>query len=158
MAAKDVLDLTGDGWCLIGESDSVSGGKIRVPTALPVHALQALHENGLVPDPLYRYIFVVSALHRTMSGPANGYLLAFKELHLRYTASETPRCCADRYRFNEDELRWVALREWTFERQFDVQDSMLAAAQVDLLLSGVDTVAGVCLNSQTVISTDNAFR
>ncbi len=52
----------------------------------------------------------------------------------------------------------MALREWTFERQFDVQDSMLAAAQVDLLLSGVDTVAGVCLNSQTVISTDNAFR
>lgn len=93
-----------------------------------------------------------------MSGPAAGYLLAFKELLLWHTASENPRCCADRYRYNEDELRWVALREWKFERQFDIQDSMLAAAQVDLLLSGVDTVAGVRLNGQTVISTDNAFR
>lgn len=62
------------------------------------------------------------------------------------------------YRYNEVELRWVALQEWTFERQINVSEELLAAKQLDLLLSGVDTVADIRLNGEQLLSTDNAFR
>lgn len=61
-------------------------------------------------------------------------------------------------RYNEDELRWAALQIWQFERTFQADDSLLAKGCVDLLLSGVDTVAYIQLNGQHLLSTDNAFR
>ena len=60
--------------------------------------------------------------------------------------------------FNDRELRWVAEEKWTFQRQFDVSDGLLAADCVDLLLSGIDTVADIQLNGVHLLSTANAFR
>lgn len=48
MSPVTVADLTGAGWRLTGERHT------DLPVAVPVHALQALHEADLVPDPLYR--------------------------------------------------------------------------------------------------------
>jgi hypothetical protein len=63
-----------------------------------------------------------------------------------------------RCRYNENELRWAALSTWKFERTVDIEESLLAQSCVDLLLSGVDTVAEIQLNGQHLLSTDNAFR
>ena len=50
MSPITVIDLTGAGWHLTGERHT------DLPVAVPVHALQALHDADLVPDPLYRYV------------------------------------------------------------------------------------------------------
>lgn len=42
------VDLKGDGWLLSGGEHS------NLPVTLPVHALQALQDAQIVPDPLYR--------------------------------------------------------------------------------------------------------
>lgn len=63
-----------------------------------------------------------------------------------------------RRRYNENELRWVALQIWQFEKTFEIDASLLAKQCVDLLLSGIDTVADIQLNGQHLLSTDNAFR
>ena len=61
-------------------------------------------------------------------------------------------------RYNENELRWAALSTWKFDRTFHIKESLLAQSCVDLLLSGIDTVADIRLNGQHLLSTDNAFR
>ena len=61
-------------------------------------------------------------------------------------------------RYNEDDLRWAALQTWTFERTFDIQNSLLEHTCADLLLSGIDTVADIQLNGEHLLSADNAFR
>lgn len=48
MSPVTKIDLTGAGWRLSG------GEHKNLPVAVPVHALQALHDAQLVPDPLYR--------------------------------------------------------------------------------------------------------
>lgn len=54
---------------------------------------------------------------------------------------------------NEYDLRWIAERDWTATRDFDLTDT-----DVDLVLSSVDTVATVAVNGQVVLNCDNAFR
>lgn len=54
---------------------------------------------------------------------------------------------------NEYDLRWIAEREWTATRQF-----ALADLDVDLVLSGVDTIVTVTLNGQEILACENAFR
>lgn len=54
---------------------------------------------------------------------------------------------------NEDGLRWIAGRDWTIRRTF-----VLERADVALLLEGLDCVAEVRVNGQTVLQSANAFR
>ena len=54
---------------------------------------------------------------------------------------------------NEYDLRWIAEREWTATRTFDLTDT-----DVDLVLSMVDTVVTVCVNDIVVLSAQNSFR
>ena len=54
---------------------------------------------------------------------------------------------------NEYALRWIAEREWTVTRQFVLTDT-----DVDLVLSGVDTIVTVTVNGQQVLTCENAFR
>jgi beta-mannosidase len=54
---------------------------------------------------------------------------------------------------NEYDLRWIAEREWAATREFHLTET-----DVDLLLSGVDTVVTVTVNGQPVLSCENAFR
>ena len=54
---------------------------------------------------------------------------------------------------NEYDLRWIAERDWFATRTFTLTDT-----DVDLVLSGVDTIVEVVVNGQTVLQCDNAFR
>jgi len=54
---------------------------------------------------------------------------------------------------NEYDLRWIAERDWTATRTFH-----LTKADVDLVLSGVDTIVEVAVNGQIILLCDNAFR
>ncbi len=54
---------------------------------------------------------------------------------------------------NEYDLRWIAERDWTIKRRF-----VLTKTEVDLLLSGVDTIVDVEINGQHVMRCENAFR
>lgn len=62
------------------------------------------------------------------------------------------------HRYGERELHWVSERAWKFERHFDISDEMLQYTNVDLLLSGLDTIARVSVNGHKVLHADNAFR
>ena len=54
---------------------------------------------------------------------------------------------------NEYDLRWIAERDWTATREFDLTDDA-----VDLVLSEVDTVVTVRVNDTVVLEAENAFR
>ncbi len=54
---------------------------------------------------------------------------------------------------NEYDLRWIADREWTARRTFT-----LDRTGVDLVLSGLDTVATVRVNGAVVLRAENSFR
>lgn len=54
---------------------------------------------------------------------------------------------------NEYDLRWIAERDWTVTRSFELTDT-----NVDLVLSGVDTIVEVAVNGSVVLNCDNAFR
>ncbi len=61
-------------------------------------------------------------------------------------------------RYNERELRWVALDTWTFSLQFDAPRSLLSHAAVLLRCDGLDTVASIELNGSPVGAAVNAHR
>ncbi|EIE20788.1 glycoside hydrolase [Coccomyxa subellipsoidea C-169] len=104
-----INDLAGAGWTIKN-----GNGSITVDAAVPVYALEALHNAKLVPDPLER----------------------FNELALRWTASET----------------------WVFERLFNVSASMASQDNLDLVLTGVDTVADIYVDNTLLRSVYNAHR
>jgi len=54
---------------------------------------------------------------------------------------------------NEYDLRWISERDWTVTRSFDLDDT-----GVDLVLSGLDTVATVRVNGHQVLDAANSFR
>ena len=54
---------------------------------------------------------------------------------------------------NEYDLRWIAERDWVATRTFDLTDT-----DVDLVLSGVDTIVTVTVNGVLVLNCNNAFR
>ena len=54
---------------------------------------------------------------------------------------------------NEYDLRWIANRDWTATREFELTET-----DVDLILSGVDTIVDVVVNGTQVYRCENAFR
>lgn len=60
--------------------------------------------------------------------------------------------------FNEREYRYVAEQVWTFERSFDVAPETLKETAVDLVITGLDTVADVLLNGEKIARCENAHR
>lgn len=61
-------------------------------------------------------------------------------------------------RFNELALRWTASETWVFSRQFNISSNSTSQDNVDLLLTGVDTVADIFIDDTLVRSTYNAHR
>ena len=60
--------------------------------------------------------------------------------------------------FNELNLRWVALENWTYTRAFTAPSAALAAgASFFLEFDALDTVANVSLNGQPLGVSTNAF-
>jgi hypothetical protein len=148
MSPATIMDLTGAGWRLMG------GHYDDLPVAVPVHALQALHDAELAPDPLYRYSdFRNIQLHSSIPRCA---WIRWAGVHA--TDAHVPPSVTCWCRYNENELRWAALQIWNLNRAFNIEESLLADTCVDLLLSGVDTVADIQLNGQHLLRTDNAFR
>ena len=56
-------------------------------------------------------------------------------------------------RYNELLLRWTTTETWTFERQFNVSASTLAQRNVDLVMTGVDTIAAIYVDGVSVANT-----
>ena len=77
-------------------------------------------------------------------------------------------CCSATYtlgltreplcRYNELVLRWTTTETWTFERQFNVSASTLAQTNVDLLMTGVDTIAAIYVDGVSVANTSSIHR
>ncbi len=58
---------------------------------------------------------------------------------------------------NEEKCQWIARKDWTFSRTFEVSADMLARRSVVLRLEDIDTFATVTLNGRTVGVTSNRF-
>jgi beta-mannosidase len=62
------------------------------------------------------------------------------------------------YRDNEEKLQWIEQSDWEFQSSFDVQESTLQHAHVELVFKGIDTYAHIYLNDSLILETDNMFR
>ncbi|PNF17252.1 Beta-mannosidase [Cryptotermes secundus] len=61
------------------------------------------------------------------------------------------------YRFNDINYRWVSRENWTYSRNFIVEEEFIQMDQIFLVFHGVDTVASVYLNDKHIGNTDNMF-
>ena len=62
------------------------------------------------------------------------------------------------YRDNELSLQWIARREWTYTRDFEVPPEMLSVDRVLLRCLGLDTLADVFINGRKAGAADNMYR
>ncbi|MDA3960686.1 MAG: hypothetical protein PF961_07835 [Planctomycetota bacterium] len=62
------------------------------------------------------------------------------------------------WRDNERHALWVAEREWTVSRSFDLDAAAVAHEYLVLDCEGLDTLATVSINDQVVLRADNMFR
>ncbi len=58
---------------------------------------------------------------------------------------------------NEEAVRWVAERGWSWSRDFEVSAGTLARGRVELVFEGLDTAARVLLNGEQVAESDNMY-
>src|SRR5580658_9825967 len=61
-------------------------------------------------------------------------------------------------RDNEFRLQWIGLTDWEYQTVFQVDAAALGHDHVDLVFDGLDTLADVYLNEQTILHADNMFR
>ena len=59
---------------------------------------------------------------------------------------------------NELGLQWIEERDWEYRAVFTVPAGFLAEEEVDLVAEGLDTVAGVFLNGERVLESENMFQ
>lgn len=62
------------------------------------------------------------------------------------------------YRDNELGQLWIGEKDWLYHRTFTVPPEFLAHDRVLLQCQGLDTLATIRLNGQTIAQTDNMFR
>ena len=62
------------------------------------------------------------------------------------------------YRENELEIQWIGEREWHYERDFEVPDTMLKEDKILLQCDGLDTLATIHINGGQVATTNNMHR
>ena len=56
---------------------------------------------------------------------------------------------------NESDLQWIGLCSWEYSAAFHVEYDLLAYERVDLACDGLDTIAAVILNGDTLARTEN---
>ena len=56
---------------------------------------------------------------------------------------------------NESDLQWIGLCSWEYSAAFHVENDLLAYERVDLACDGLDTIAAVILNGDTLARTEN---
>ncbi|WP_242125459.1 glycoside hydrolase family 2 protein [Sphingobium sp. Sx8-8] len=59
---------------------------------------------------------------------------------------------------NEATIQWVGRSDWDYRGRIEATPALLAREHVDLVFDGLDTYAWVELNSQVILSADNAHR
>lgn len=59
---------------------------------------------------------------------------------------------------NEKLIQWVAKKTWIYEREFDVDSTIISAENVEIVFDGIDTYSDIYLNEQLILQTDNQFR
>jgi beta-mannosidase len=59
---------------------------------------------------------------------------------------------------NEKQVQWVADRDWEYCHEFTVVPELLEEDQVELVCTGLDTLAEIALNGQPLGQTNNMFR
>lgn len=62
------------------------------------------------------------------------------------------------YRYNDVDLRWVALDTWTYSRTFTVDANLFVQKQILLVAEGLDTVATITVNNKKLNMTKDQFR
>ena len=62
------------------------------------------------------------------------------------------------YRDNELSVLWVGETDWTYRRTFRLDEAFVSSGPVELVCSGLDTLAEIRINGTRVGETDNAFR
>ncbi|MDR0910566.1 MAG: hypothetical protein LBM77_12465 [Spirochaetaceae bacterium] len=62
------------------------------------------------------------------------------------------------YKGNEHAAWKISKKDWAYSRSFILSPQAIDAANLDLVLSGIDTLAEIRINNTIVANTDNAFR
>ena len=62
------------------------------------------------------------------------------------------------WRKNEADLQWIGQVDWTYRREFSVDDALLNQTHVVLRAEGLDTLATIRLNGREVARADNMHR
>jgi beta-mannosidase len=62
------------------------------------------------------------------------------------------------WRYNDIVYRWVGKEQWTYSRSFTLDSSWLKQKRILLVADGIDTVATILLNGQTIAWVNNMFR
>ncbi|MBR2566196.1 MAG: glycoside hydrolase family 2 protein [Paenibacillus sp.] len=62
------------------------------------------------------------------------------------------------YGTNEREVQWIDKKDWEYRTTFEVEASLYAQEQLELVFDGLDTYADVYVNDNHVLSADNMFR
>ncbi|MBR2349751.1 MAG: glycoside hydrolase family 2 protein [Clostridia bacterium] len=57
---------------------------------------------------------------------------------------------------NEEKTKWVANKDWQYEREFELSEGIINSERIDLCADMLDTVAEVYVNDQLVSKTNNA--
>ncbi len=61
-------------------------------------------------------------------------------------------------RVNERDVQWIDKADWIYRTNFQVESSVLAKRNIELIFEGIDTYADVFLNERLILQTDNMFR
>lgn len=141
--------------------------RTALKTGALASAFSALHGRSLALQ------FIPNTGERTV-GPAvlslNGTAwILYEEDTLEKIPAQVPGCTfldlmrvgriKDPYfREDEGECSWVAERNWIYEREFEIPETVLAAPSIDLVCGGLDTIAAVYLNDNMLGAADNMFR
>jgi beta-mannosidase len=59
---------------------------------------------------------------------------------------------------NEKKLQWIAEKNWVYEKNFEIDSTILTKENIELVINGIDTYADVFLNDAKILHTDNQFR
>ncbi|MEI6020940.1 MAG: glycoside hydrolase family 2 protein [Bacteroidota bacterium] len=59
---------------------------------------------------------------------------------------------------NENSLQWIALENWDYECQFEIDKNLMDYNNKEIVFEGLDTYAKVYLNDSLVIECNNMFR
>jgi beta-mannosidase len=61
------------------------------------------------------------------------------------------------YGTNEEEIAWIELENWEYQKDFEVSEDLLQQENIELVFEGLDTYAEVLVNGVSLLQSDNMF-